>query len=345
MQPIEFPTTAATLGKILGAEILGNGDISVLAVGSLESAVAIPGTLAFLSEKKHVPMLSRLNGSVVLTTPELAQSLAQTACLVVADPKRVFAEIAKNFLPKNPWSGRSPQAVIHPKAKLGANVNVGPFAVICEGASVGEGTTIYPHSYVGPDVVVGNSCEIHPFTTLLQNVVVGNRVRIFSGSVLGSEGFGFLDSSSGFTLMPQIGKVVIEDDVRIGAKCTVDRATLGETRIKRGTIIDDQVHIGHNCTVGERNALCAQVGLAGSTTLENNVMLGGQVGLAGHLTVGEGARMAGQSGSSSNLTGGKTYLGSPAVPIEDSIKVFRATRKLPGLMDRVRKLEETHGKE
>jgi UDP-3-O-[3-hydroxymyristoyl] glucosamine N-acyltransferase len=264
---------------------------------------------------------------------------------LVSDPKRVFAEIAKNFLPKNPWVGISPQAVIHPSAKLGANVNVGPFAVVCEGAEIGSGTTLYPHTYVGPQVRVGENCELHPFVTLLQSVSVGNRVRILTGAVLGSDGFGFLEGPEGFSMMPQLGSVVIEDNVRIGAKCTIDRGTLGETRVKRGTVIDDQVHIGHNCIVGERNALCAQVGLAGSTTLENNVLLAGQVGLAGHLTVGEGARMAGQSGSSSNLAGGKTYLSSPAVPIEDAIKVFRASRKLPDLMERLRKLEETHGKQ
>jgi UDP-3-O-[3-hydroxymyristoyl] glucosamine N-acyltransferase len=324
---------------------LGNDSLSIMAVGSLESAVKTPGTLTFLSEKKHVPLLSRLHRSVVLTTADFAQSFSETACVVVSDPKRVFAEIAKNFLPKNPWVGISPQAVVHPQARLGTGVNIGPFAIVCEGAVIGNGTTLYPHSYVGPSVKVGENCEIHPFATLLQSVVLGNRVRIFSGSVLGSEGFGFLEGAEGFAIMPQIGNVVIEDDVRIGAKCTVDRAALGETRIKRGTIIDDQVHIGHNCIVGERNALCAQVGLAGSTVLENNVLLGGQVGLAGHLTVGEGARMAGQSGSSSNLPGGKTYLSSPAVPIEDAIKVFRASRKLPSLVERIRKLEESHGKQ
>jgi UDP-3-O-[3-hydroxymyristoyl] glucosamine N-acyltransferase len=341
MQGIDFPVTAKAIGQAFGATVVGDPEAVAQCISSLEEALNKKAeVLTFLSEKKHASLLTKLEKGIVLATEEMVQSHLPVTFVVVPNPKKVFAEIARQFLPKTPWTGISPQSHIDPKAVLGANVSVGPFAVIAEGAVIGEGTTIYPHAYIGPQVELGRNCEIHPYVTLLVNVRLGDRVRVFSGSVLGSEGFGFIEGDGGFQAMPQIGWVVVEDDVRIGAKCTIDRATLGETRIKRGSILDDQVHVGHNCTVGGRNILCAQVGLAGSTILEEDVMLGGQVGLAGHLRVGKGARLAGQTGSSSNLPGGKTYLGSPALPIEDSIKIFRAARRLPELADRLRKLEE-----
>ena len=154
---------------------------------------------------------------------------------------------------------------------------MGPFAVISEGACIGAGTVIQAFTYIAPDVEIGEDCQIHPHVTLLERVKIGNRVKVFSGSVIGSDGFGFFgsDSPTGHKEMPQIGNVVIEDDVRIGAHCTIDRATLGETRIGRGTKLDDQVHVGHNCRIEKNVILCAQVGLGGSVVIEENVILAG----------------------------------------------------------------------
>jgi UDP-3-O-[3-hydroxymyristoyl] glucosamine N-acyltransferase len=189
-------------------------------------------------------------------------------------------------------------------------------------------------------VTVGEGCEIHPYVSVFTLVEIGNHVKIFSGSVLGSEGFGFIEGANGYIEMPQLGKVVVEDNVRIGANCTIARGTLGETRIGKGSKLDDQVHIAHNCILGKNCILCGQASLAGSTVLEDEVVLGGQVGLAGHLTVGKGAKLAGQSGASINLKPGETYLGSPAIPIREAIRAFVQWRKLPELAKRIQHLQK-----
>lgn len=338
MQEVVFPTTAGVLGNFFGAEIRGNREQEITRLSSLENAK--PGSLVFFSDKRFRSQLEHLKNVVLLTSPELLDGNLDLTVLLVPNPRKAFAEVAKLFVPIAPWKGISDKAVIAPSALLASSVHVGPFATICEGAKIGGGTVIYPHAYIGPGVEIGENCEIFPHVALISQVQIGNRVQIFAGSVLGSEGFGFLEGDSGYSPMPQIGKVVIEDDVRIGAKCTVDRSTLGETRIGAGTKIDDQVHIGHNCRIGKNCILCAQVGLAGSTILEDDVILAGQVGLAGHLTVGKGARLGGQTGASTNLKGGETYLSSPAMPIREALLTYKYMRKLPELAQRIRKLEE-----
>ena len=171
-------------------------------------------------------------------------------------------------------------------------------------------------------------------------VVVGNRVKILSGSVLGSEGFGFLEGDSGYTEMPQIGWVHIEDDVRIGAKCTIDRSTLGATVVGKGTKIDDQVHVGHNCRIGKNCILCAQVGLAGSSILEDGVILAGQVGVAGHLTIHKNAICGGQTGVTRDLEANQKYFLTPATPLTEALRTVTASKKLPEILKRIKKLEE-----
>lgn len=334
---IVFPTTAGELSRALGADLLGDSELIISGVASLDAAHG--GSVTFCSEKKYELLLGKLTGVTVLTTKELAVPHSSNTFLVVENPKKVFSEIAKQFLPVSPWKEVSSQASIHPGAVLGRATVVAPFAVICEGAKIGSRTVVYPHAYIGPGVTIGDDCEIHPSVTLLANVEIGNRVKVFSGSVLGSEGFGFLEGKGAYTAIPQIGKVVIEDDVRIGAKCTIDRGTFGETRVGQGTKLDDHVHISHNCRIGKNCIICAQAGLAGSTILEDEVILGGQVGLGGHMTVGKGAQLGGQTGAGTNLTAGEKYLGSPAAPLRDRLLSFKYSLKLPELFKRVQKIE------
>lgn len=337
MMEIVFPTTAGELGRALHADLIGNGELPISGVSALDSAQA--GSLTFFSEKKYESLLEKLEGVTILTTRDLANQMNANAVLVVENPKKAFSEITKRFLPPSPWKEISSQANIHPGASIAKDCAIAPFAVIGEGAKIGARTVVYSGAYVGPGVIIGEDCEIHPNVALIANVEIGNRVKIFSGSVLGSEGFGFLEGGGSYTAIPQIGKVVIEDDVRIGAKCTIDRSTFGETRIGKGSKLDDQVHIGHNCRIGSNCILCAQVGLAGSTILEDDVILGGQVGLGGHMTVGKGAQLGGQTGAGTNLKGGERYLGSPAAPLRETLRSFRYTLKLPELFDKVKKLE------
>lgn len=337
MVEIVFPTTARELSLAIGADLQGEGDLEIFGISSLD--LAHKGKLTFYAEKKYESQFNKLSGVTILTTKELASPQKGNAFLVVENPKKTFSELAKQFLPSSPWKEISPAAVIHPTAIIDAGVAIGPFAVICERVKIGARTTIYPNAYIGPGTIIGEDCQIHASVALIANVEIGDRVNIFAGSVLGSEGFGFLEGGGAYSAVPQIGKVVIEEDVRIGAKCTIDRSTLGETRVGSGTKIDDQVHIGHNCRIGKNCILCAQVGMAGSTVLEDDVILAGQVGLAGHMTVGKGAQLGGQTGAGTNLKGGERYLGSPAAPLRETLRSFKYSLKLSQLFERVKKIE------
>jgi UDP-3-O-[3-hydroxymyristoyl] glucosamine N-acyltransferase len=339
MTSVSFPLTAGKLSKVLNASLVGNGEVSIERLSSLEDARS--GSLAFFSNPKLRGHLNQLEaGVVVLTNRESVIKDSPITFLIVEEPKAAFAEIAKTLLPAAPWKGISFEAKIHPSVRMGRGVSIGPGSIICENVTIGEGTIIYPSSYIGPDVVIGNHCEIHPFVTILCRVEMGNRVRVFSGTVIGSEGFGFLEGDSGFTEMPQIGGVTIEDDVRIGAKCTIDRSTIGNTFIGRGTKIDDQVHIGHNCRIGKNCILCAQVGLAGSSVLKDGVILGGQVGVAGHLTINENVICGGQTGVTRDLEANQKYFQCPATPLTEALRTYQISKKLPEMARKLKKLEE-----
>jgi UDP-3-O-[3-hydroxymyristoyl] glucosamine N-acyltransferase len=334
----ELPTTAEALSRIFQGAIVGDGSAQVRSLAPLSQAGS--GTLSYCVNKKYGSLLNQLKGAILLTSEDLVRPELPLTYIVVANPQEAFARVARQFSLRAHWEGISPQAIIDPSAFLAEGVKVGPFAIVCEGASIGKGSTLYPFVYVGADVEIGEQCEIHPQVTILDRVTVGNRVKIFSGSVLGSDGFGLVTTEQGMSEMPQIGTVVIEDDVRVGAHCSIDRGTIGETRIGANSKLDDQVHVGHNCRIGRNCVLCGQVGLSGSVVLEDNVVLGGQVGIADHVVIGKKARLAGQSGTSSHLPGEQDYFGSPAIPIKESFKILRQIRKLPELAARLKRLEQ-----
>jgi UDP-3-O-[3-hydroxymyristoyl] glucosamine N-acyltransferase len=235
--------------------------------------------------------------------------------------------------------GIHPRACVDPAAHLEPNVGVGAAAVIEAGARIGTGTTVGAGAYVGRNVAVGDNCLIHPGVRLLHGVRLGSRVIVHAGTVVGSDGFGFVPTGNGHDKIPQIGDVVIEDDVEIGANCTIDRGTLGSTRIGRGVKIDNLVHIGHNVTIGENSVIVAQVGISGSTRVGRGVMLGGQAGVAGHVEVGDGARVGGQSGVTKSVDAGAVVSGYPAMDHDRARRLQAHLRRLPDLSEQVRKLE------
>lgn len=339
MQSVSLPLTAGELSKILQAPLFGDSQVTIERLSSLGEARA--GSLSFFSNPRLKPQLDQLGrGVVVLTESKPDLLVSPITFVIVKEPKKVFANIAKKLAPTFQWSGISPQALIHPTAKIGEGVTIGPQAIISENVVIGSGTQIFPSVYVGPNTIIGNECVIHPFVTLLCQVELGDRVKVFSGTVIGSEGFGFLEGDGGYTEMPQLGWVKIENDVRVGAKCTIDRSTLGKTLIGQGTKIDDQVHIGHNCTIGKNCILCAQVGLAGSSVLEDGVILGGQVGVAGHLTIHKNAVCGGQTGVTRDLEGDKKYFLTPATPLTEALRGTMLIKKIPDLVRRLSRLEE-----
>lgn len=335
---LKLPVKVSELSVLCGTNVVGDPDVMVSSVAAISHARA--GALSFLADRKHIKPGLSLSGSVIITRPDLVdQSLAATF-LIAENPREIFFRLLREFDTRPRVLGHvHERAVVDSTSLLGENVVVGCDVHVGKRTVVGNGTILHATALIGDDVKIGRHCEIHPRVVIMDRVVIGDYVTVFPGTVIGSDGFGFIPDGSDHINVPQMGTVIIEDRVRIGANCTIDRATLGETRIGRGTKIDNLVHIAHNCIIGKNCLLCAQVGLGGSTILEDNVVLGGQVGLGDHVVVGEGARMGGQSGSSTNVKGGETYFLTPALPIQEVYRVVKSIRRLPTLFERVRRIE------
>ena len=342
MQAPEFPTTASEIARFLSATVHGNEGAVIDRVAALDGAGV--GALTFCANRRFRPALLKAQGAVVLVSQELLFTDARVTYLVVSNPQEAFARVVTRFSTRPAEAGLSPRAHIDPSARLSPGVSVGPFAVIGPHTVIGRGTSIGSHVVLGANVEIGEDCELFARVTVMDGVRLGHRVRIFPGAVLGADGFGFFPGSNGaLAAMPQIGTVVVEDDVRIGANSTIDRATIGATRIGRGTKIDDQVHIGHNVTVGQDCVICGGTAIAGSAILEDRVMLGGQVGIGDGVRIGKGASLGGQSGTGVDLEGGRLYWYTPAVPVEEGHRSHRYWRKLPEIWKRLRSLEERVG--
>lgn len=288
-------------------------------VAALETAG--PADLAYMDNPKYTEALAATKAGLCLVSPRFADRVpAGTVALVSPAPYHVFAKVMARCFPSalKPESvfasqGVAPGAIVHATAVLEAGVTVDPGAVIGPGAEIGAGTVIASHAVIGPQVRIGRNCSIGAGSTI-QASLIGNRVIVHPGARIGQDGFGFAMSPKGHMKVPQIGRVIIQDDVEIGANSTIDRGASRDTVIGEGTKIDNLVQIGHNCVIGRHCVICAQTGLAGSSTLEDFVVLGGQVGLAGHLTIGVGAQIAAQSGVAGDVPRGARYGGYPAQP-------------------------------
>ncbi|WP_332689780.1 UDP-3-O-(3-hydroxymyristoyl)glucosamine N-acyltransferase [Bosea sp. (in: a-proteobacteria)] len=288
-------------------------------VAPLETAGA--NDAAYMDNPKYVAALTGTAAGLCFVSPRFADRVpAGTVALVTPAPYHAFAKLLATFHPQalRPASmfgsaGVAPGAFVHATARLEANVTVDPGAVIGPGAEIGAGSIIGPHAVIGAQVRIGRDCSIGAGSSL-QCALIGNRVIIHPGVRIGQDGFGFAMSPKGHMKVPQVGRVIVQDDVEIGANSCIDRGASRDTVIGEGTKIDNLVQIGHNCVIGRHCVIVSQVGIAGSTTLEDFVVLGGQVGLAGHLTVGMGAQVAAQSGVAGDVPRGARYGGSPAQP-------------------------------
>ena len=325
------------IAEAVGACLVGDGEIKVNALASIESAAA--RDLVFVEGEKHLAAALQSNAAAVIAG-EFAASVACNKPLLISDhPKLAFARAARLLgkgLPGETGSQQAsahPTAVIHPSATLGAGVCVEERAVIGERACIDGRTRIGAGCVVGADVVIGRECEIYPNVTIYPATTLGDRVIVHAGAVLGSDGFGYVrDGKAGhYEKFPQVGRLVIEDDVEIGANATIDRGALDETRIRRGAKIDNLVHIGNNCQIGEDVVIAAQTGLSGSITIENGAVLGGQVGIGEHATLGEGIMLGGQAGVLPNkiLRGkGVAFWGTPAQPLRRYLKQLATLARL-----------------
>jgi UDP-3-O-[3-hydroxymyristoyl] glucosamine N-acyltransferase len=325
------------LAAKLGAELTGQGDINILGVAGISTAK--PGDITYLSDEKHIKDLASCRASAVIV-PQGMHDL-KIPSLIVRNPRLAFAQALRLFHERSYVPGGiSERAVVGKGVVLGADPTVHPYAVISDGARIGCRVTLYPGVFIGANSVIGDDVVIYPNVTILESVAIGNRVIIHSGTVIGSDGFGFVTDGGRHHKIPQVGGVIIEDDVEIGAICTVDRATLGNTVIRKGTKLDNMVHIAHNVTIGEHCLLAGQVGIAGSSTLGSYVVMGGQAGIADHITIGDRVMVGGGSGVTRDMDAGQVVAGFPAFPIRDWLKAQAIFSKLPELKKMISQLAQ-----
>jgi UDP-3-O-[3-hydroxymyristoyl] glucosamine N-acyltransferase len=330
------------LAERLQCRLEGDGDVDIERIAAIEKAG--PGDLTFVANPKYVPQLATTRASAVIVAEGLRnhpRPPASCALLRVQDPYTAFAQAVRAFAHAGaPPPGVDRLSAVSPDAELGPEVSIGAFVVIEAGASIGARTILYPNVVVGRGARIGADCVVHSQVAIRERVVVGDRVTIQNGAVIGSDGFGFATQRDGSHLkIPQQADVVIEDDVEVGANTTIDRPAVGETRIKAGTKIDNLVQIGHGSVVGARVLLAAQVGIAGSTTIEDNVVMGGQAGVGGHLRVGRGAIVAGRTVVSKSVAPDEFLTGYPGIPNREWRKASVIFRHLPELKKRIEALE------
>ena len=324
------------VAELVGGKLKGDGSLEISGLRGIEQAGE--GHVTFLSKKKFLDVLNRSQTSAVLVKEEVDTPVCQ---IIVASPELAFARLLREFHPET-----RPKPGVHDRAVIGKNVKLGEQVTLSAGVYIGDDVEIADHAHLYPGVVVGDGCRIGSHSTLYPNVTLyrdtelGCRVILHAGVVIGADGFGYtLDEKGAHYKISQIGRVVIEDDVEIGANSCVDRAAMGATVIKQGTKIDNLVQVAHNCTVGEHSILVAQVGLAGSCTLGHHVVLAGQVGVADHVTLGDQVTLTAQSGTFRDIESNNVYGGHPAIPLGEWKKYVTALPKLPDLARKVRDLE------
>jgi UDP-3-O-[3-hydroxymyristoyl] glucosamine N-acyltransferase len=333
--------TAADVARLTGGEIAPGGDAARVVTGVSSVERAGEGDVSFLASAKYAAAAARSQAGVLLVTRELAEGVAAgtaTRVIVASPHEAMLALLPALYRAPARVPGVHPTAVIGRGVKLGAAVTVGPYVVLGDGATVGDRAWVDAHCVLGAGVSVGEDSRLFPAVTLYPGTVVGRRVVVHSGVRLGSDGFGYVYREGVHQKIPHVGRCVIEDDVEIGANTTIDRGSVDETVIGAGTKIDNLVHLGHNVRVGRLCLIMAQVGVAGSTRIEDGAILAGQVGVGGHVTIGQGARIGGQAGVFGDVPARATWSGYPARPHRDALRAQAALFKLPALLRRIERL-------
>jgi UDP-3-O-[3-hydroxymyristoyl] glucosamine N-acyltransferase len=325
------------LAGLLGAELSGSGDAEITGAAGVREAGE--GHITFITGKNYLKDLEHSRASAVLVptdTPDMPLPM-----LRVKNPRLAFARVIELFYVK-PYSptGISDRTALGKDVAIGANCSIHPFVVLGDKVRIGNRVAIYPGVYVGQGSVIDDDSVIYANVSIGNRITVGKRVIIHSGTVVGSDGFGFVTEGGTHHKIPQVGGVIIEDDVEIGANCSIDRATLGNTLIKKGTKFDNQVHVAHNVTIGEHCLLAGQSGVAGSSTLGNYVVLAGQAGVSDHTTVGDRVMAGGKAVIVKDVAPGQIIAGFNAMPIRDWLKVQAVLPKLPELNKSIKRLEK-----
>ena len=334
---IKMKIELSKIAQLVGGKIEGDDRIIIRGINSLDCA--IPGEISFLTALRYKKKLATtLASAIIIAEPAKDYKGSQ---IIVANPELAYAKTAQIFaMPLTRFNGISPQSIIDETCFIGKDVSIFPNVYLGKNISIGDGTILFPGVYIGDRVKIGDKSVIHANVSILEDCIIGNNVIICSGSVIGSDGFGFVKDGDKSVRIPQIGTVQIDDDVEIGANNCVDKAALGKTWIKRGVKTDNLVHIAHNVVVGEDSILVAQVGVSGSVRIGKQVILGGQAGISDHIDIGDKAMIGSQSGIAKTVLPGNVVSGTPGMPHRLYLKTSSLITRLPHLFERLGTLEK-----
>jgi UDP-3-O-[3-hydroxymyristoyl] glucosamine N-acyltransferase len=332
---------AQQIADILEGDVIGNPEEEVSKLSKIEEGEK--GSLTFLSNPKYNSYLYTTNASVVIVNKSLVlEKEVKTTLIKVDDAYKSFSKLLEFYNEvKNNKTGREQPNFIAVSSEIGQNEYIGAFAYIGENVKIGNNVKIYPNTYIGDNTVIGDNTFIFSGVKIYSDTKIGKNCKIHSGTVIGADGFGFAPDEKGvFKAIPQIGNVSIEDNVDIGACCTIDRATLGATIIRKGVKLDNQIQIAHNVVIGVNTVIASQTGVSGSTKIGENCMIGGQVGIAGHLKIGDNVKILGQTGVTKSLGDNQMVYGTPAINARDFNKSYVYFKNLPKVVSKINQLEK-----
>lgn len=329
--------TAGVIAELIGGSVDGDPQVQVSTVSPIENGSE--GSLSFLANPKYNDFLKTTAASVVIVKDDFEPESAVKPTLIrVSDPYSCFAILLQKYDEMNrPKAGIHASAVVSDSAKVGSNASIGAGAVIEDDVVVGEDSIIGANVVLERKVKIGNGCKLHSGSRVLHDCILGNDCTLHAGVTIGSDGFGFAPSDTEYSKIPQVGNVILEDKVEIGANSTIDRATMGSTIIRKGVKLDNLIQVAHNVEIGEHTVIAAQTGIAGSTKIGKRCMIGGQVGIVGHLTIGDNVKIAAQSGIGSNLKDDVIVQGSPAFEVGNYRRSYVSFRRLP---ETIKKIEQ-----
>lgn len=336
--------SAQQIAAFLNGDIEGNAEVSVNNFSKIEEGK--PGTLTFLANMKYEHYIYDTKADIVIVNRDFKPTSKISATLIKVDDAYTalskLMQLAENEMVKTnaPKLGIDPLAFVDPSAKIAEGVFIGPFAYVGAESEIGANSYIAPHCYIGKKVKCGENCKIEPQAAILDDTIIGNRCIIHSGAVIGADGFGFAPDETGYHKIPQLGNVLLEDDVEIGSNTCIDRAVMGSTTIHKGVKLDNLIQIAHNVEVGSHTVMAAQAGISGSTKVGEWCMFGGQTGLVGHITIGDKTNIGAQSGILGNVKPKSKIMGTPAINVRDFLRSASISAKLPELDRTVRELKK-----
>lgn len=333
------------IAQLLGADIEGSPDVEIHNISKIEEG--LPGTITFLANPQYEPYIYETKASAVIVSKSFQPQKElkyQPVLIRVEQPYQAFAQLLSFYQEyiQSQQTGIENPVFIGENSVYGENCYIGAFVYIGKNVHIGSHTKIYPHTYIGDNVIIGNYSTIYAGCKIYKDCKIGNHVTIHAGTVIGSDGFGFAPNQENeYSKIPQLGNVIVEDNVEIGANCTIDRATIGSTIIRKGVKLDNLIQIAHNVEVGENTVIASQSGIAGSTKVGKNCMIGGQVGIIGHLKIANGVKIAAQSGIGNNIDDENAVLqGSPAFNVGDYKRSYVLFKKLPELYQKLQQLSK-----